>query len=180
MSSLSDIAQPYVYALLEYSCSISLRNETTKDMNLLVQVLEKSSELKQFLRNPFIGKSMKKELVRKTFGEHLTESSLNFILLLIDKRRTDILETSARAYIVLAYKHASIGIANITSTIKLSSEQQQEIGWRLRDIMGKRRVKLALSVDPELLGGFTIKLGSRMIDASVRGQLKQIGKLLGV
>ena len=44
---------------------------------------------------------------------------------------------------------------------------------------GAKQIKLALKVDPQLIGGFTIEIGSKMIDTSIRGQLKQISTLLG-
>jgi len=50
---------------------------------------------------------------------------------------------------------------------------------RLKVITGAKQIKLALKVDPQLIGGFTVEIGSKMIDTSIRGQLKQISSLLG-
>jgi F-type H+-transporting ATPase subunit delta len=49
----------------------------------------------------------------------------------------------------------------------------------LKKITGAKQIKLALKVDPQLIGGFTIEIGSKLIDTSIRGQLKQISTLLG-
>ena len=50
---------------------------------------------------------------------------------------------------------------------------------KLKIITGAKQIKLALKIDPQLIGGFTIEIGSKMIDTSIRGQLKQISALLG-
>ena len=50
---------------------------------------------------------------------------------------------------------------------------------KLKKITRAKQIKLALKVDPQLIGGFTIEIGSKMIDTSIRGQLKQISSLLG-
>ena len=57
--------------------------------------------------------------------------------------------------------------------------QQKEIAEKLKIITGAKQIKLALKVDPQLIGGFTIEIGSKMIDTSIRGQLRQISALLG-
>ena len=56
---------------------------------------------------------------------------------------------------------------------------QKNIAEKLKTITGAKQIKLALKVDPQLIGGFTIEIGSKMIDTSIRGQLKQISSLLG-
>jgi ATP synthase F1 delta subunit len=68
----------------------------------------------------------------------------------------------------------------ITSSIKLSSAQQKAIAQKLKRSMRKtQQIKVALKVNPQLIGGFTIEFDSILIDISIRGQLRQISALLG-
>ena len=67
----------------------------------------------------------------------------------------------------------------MTSSVQLSAEQQKNIAEKLKTITGAKQIKLALKVDPTLIGGFTVEIGSKLIDTSIRGQLKQITTLLG-
>jgi len=99
--------------------------------------------------------------------------------LLVDRNRIGVLESIAQKFLELSYKQESIEIAKITSSIQLSAEQQKEIAEKLKIITGAKQIKLALKIDPQLIGGFTIEIGSKMIDTSIRGQLKQISALLG-
>ena len=135
--------------------------------------------LKKFLGNPLVTKDAKKNVVKDILGEQISESTLKFLLLLVDRGRIEVLEQIAQKFLELSYKQESIEIAKVTSSIQLSAEQQQKIAEKLKAITGAKQIKLALKVDPELIGGFTIEVGSKMIDTSIRGQLNKMSSLLG-
>jgi len=176
---LSKVAEPYAEALLALAKSNGSLKETTNDMNIVTQFLANSSDLKKFLGNPLITKDAKKNVVKDIFGEQIDGSTLKFLLLLVDRGRIEVLESIAQKFLELSYKQESIEIAKITSSIQLSADQQKSIAEKLKKITGAKQIKLALKVDPQLIGGFTIEIGSKMIDTSIRGQLKQISSLLG-
>jgi len=176
---LSKVAEPYAEALLELAKSNGSLKETTNDMNIVTQFLANSSDLKKFLGNPLITKDAKKNVVKDIFGEQIDGSTLKFLLLLVDRGRIEVLDSIAQKFLELSYKQDSIEIAKITSSIQLSADQQQSIAEKIKAITGAKQIKLALKVDPQLIGGFTIEIGSKMIDTSIRGQLKQISSLLG-
>ena len=176
---LSKVAEPYAEALLELAKSNGSLKETTNDMNIVTQFLANSSDLKKFLGNPLITKDAKKNVVKDIFGEQIDGSTLKFLLLLVDRGRIEVLDSIAQKFLELSYKQDSIEIAKITSSIQLSADQQQSIAEKLKAITGAKQIKLALKVDPQLIGGFTIEIGSKLIDTSIRGQLRQISSLLG-
>jgi F-type H+-transporting ATPase subunit delta len=176
---LSKAAVPYAEALLELAKSNDSLKETTNDMNIVSQFLANSSDLKKFLGNPLVTKEAKKNVVKDILGEQIDGSTLKFLLLLVERGRIEILESIAQKFLELSFKQESIEIAKITSSIQLSAQQQKEIAEKLKVITGAKQIKLALKVDPTLIGGFTIEIGSKMIDTSIRGQLRQISSLLG-
>jgi F-type H+-transporting ATPase subunit delta len=176
---LSKVAVPYAEALHDLAKSNDSLKETTNDMNIVSQFLANSSDLKKFLGNPLITKDAKKNVVKDILGEQIGESTLKFLLLLVERGRIEVLESIAQKFLELSFKQDSIEIAKITSSIQLSAQQQKEIAEKLKVITGAKQIKLALKVDPALIGGFTIEIGSKMIDTSIRGQLKQISALLG-
>ena len=163
---LSKVAEPYAEALLELAKSNGALKETTNDMNIVTQFLANSSDLKKFLGNPLITKDAKKNVVKDIFGEQIDGSTLKFLLLLVDRGRIEVLDSIAQKFLELSYKQDSIEIAKITSSIQLSADQQQSIAEKLKAITGAKQIKLALKVDPQLIGGFTIEIGSKMIDTS--------------
>ena len=176
---LSKVAEPYAEALLDLAKSNNSLKETTNDMNIVSQFLANSSDLKKFLGNPLITRDAKKNVVKDILGEQIGGSTLKFLLLLVDRNRVGVLESIAQKFLELSYKQESIEIAKITSSIQLSADQQKSIAEKLKKITGAKQIKLALKIDPQLIGGFTIEIGSKMIDTSIRGQLKQISALLG-
>ena len=177
--SVVKIAEPYAEALLELSNSSDSLSETTNDINIVSQFLANSSDLKKFLGNPLITRTAKKNVIKDVLGEQIDSKTLTFLMLLVDRGRIAILDTIAEKFLELSYKKESIEIAKVTSSIKLSTEQQKNIALKLKSITGAKQIKLALRVDPKLIGGFTVEIGSKLIDTSIRGQLKQISTLLG-
>jgi len=177
---LSKVAEPYAEALLDLAKSNGTLKETTNDMNIVSQFLANSSDLKKFLGNPLITKIAKKNVVKDILGEEIDGRTLKFLLLLVERGRIEFLDSIAEKFLELSYKQESIEIAKVISSIQLSAEQQKEIAEKLKVITGAKQIKLALKVDPKLIGGFTIEIGSKLIDTSIRGQLNQIGTLLGV
>jgi F-type H+-transporting ATPase subunit delta len=176
---LSKVAGPYAEALLDLAKSKNLLKETTNDVNIISQFLVNSSDLKKFLGNPLVTRDAKKNVLKDILGEQIGSNTLKFLSLLVDRNRIGVLESIAQKFLELSYKQESIEIAKITSSIQLSADQQKEIAAKLKLITGAKQIKLALKIDPQLIGGFTIEIGSKMIDTSIRGQLKQISAILG-
>jgi len=176
---LSKIAEPYAEALLDLAKSNGSLKETTNDMNIVSQFLANSGDLKKFLGNPLITKKAKRNVVVDILSEQIGGSTLKFLLLLVDRGRIEALDSIAQKFLELSYKQEAIEIAKITSSIQLSAEQQKGIAEKLKTMTGAKQIKLALKVDPQLIGGFTIEIGSKLIDTSIRGQLRQISALLG-
>ena len=168
---LIKVAEPYAEALLDLAKSKDLLKETTNDMNIVSQFLANSSDLKKFLGNPLITRDAKKNVVKDILGEQIGGNTLKFLLLLVDRGRIQVLESIAQKFLELSYKQESIEIAKITSSIQLSAGQQKEIAEKLKVITGAKQIKLALKVDPQLIGGFTIEVGSKMIDTSISSKL---------
>ena len=176
---LSKVAEPYAAALLDLAKSNDSLKETISDIKLVLPFFSNKSDLTKFVGNPLVAQDAKKTVVKDILGEQIGTSTLKFLFLLVDRSRIEILETVAQKFLELAYKEESIKIAKITSSIQLSSSQQNEIAKKLKKITGAKQIKLALKVDPQLISGFTIEVDSNMIDTSIRGQLKQISALLG-
>jgi len=177
--SVVKIAEPYAEALLELANLNSSLKETTNDMNIVSQFLANSSDLKKFLNNPLITRDAKKNVLKDVLGEQISTTSLTFLMLLVDRSRIAFLDSVAQRFLELSYKKDSIEIAKVTSSIQLSGQQQKDLAEKLKVMTGAKQIKLALRVDPKLIGGFTVEVGSKLVDTSIRGQLNQISSLLG-
>jgi len=177
---LCKVAEPYAEALLDLAKSKDSIKATTKDINLVSGFLSNSSDLKKFLSNPFFTIDAKKNVVKEIFSEKVGIDTLRFLFLLIDRNRIQVFESISQKYLELSYKQESLEVAKITSYIQLSADQQREIAKQLKLMTGAKQIKFALKIDKRLIGGFTIEIGSTLIDRSIRGQIKKLSNHLGV
>ena len=99
---------------------------------------------------------------------------INFMMLLVDKRRIIFLEPIVEQYLNLLRKLNQVTLAQVISAKELSEEQKQSIVTKVKAIAEARDVELKTTIDPNLIGGVIIKVGSKVIDASIRGQLRRI------
>ncbi len=165
----SEIAEPYAQALM--SVSTALGQETRE----LVQLLESSEELRDFIKNPTIAEVSKKAVLKQILGEQVNIYLSNFLMLLVDKRRISLLAEICEQYLTQLRKLNNIVLAEVTSVKELSEAQLQAVTEKVKVISGAQSVELKNIIDSEILGGIMIKIGSQVVDASLRGQLRRIG-----
>ena len=177
-SVVSKIVEPYAEALLELAVSSKTLDEVNNDMNIVSQFLLNSGDLQKFLANPLVTQEAKKKVVNDILEEQISPSTLRFLMVLVDRNRIAFLDSVAQRYLELSYKQAAIEIATVTSAVQLSSQQQKNLVAKLKKMTGAEQVKLQLKVNPELIGGFIVEVGSQLIDTSLSGQLKRINSLL--
>jgi F-type H+-transporting ATPase subunit delta len=98
-------------------------------------------------------------------------STRNFLKVLSDNGREEILEEVLLRYEELVKEHLGKVEVEVTTAVELSEEEVGRINERLGRLLEGREVILDTSVDPEILGGAVFRFGGRRVDSSVRGQL---------
>jgi F-type H+-transporting ATPase subunit delta len=99
-------------------------------------------------------------------------------MLLVDRNRVMYLESILRQYQALLRELNQTILADVTTATELSDEQKEAIKSRVISMTGASNVELSVEIDPSLIGGLIIQVGSQVIDASLRGQLRRIGMQL--
>ena len=168
------VAQPYANAFVEMSSG----KDVISDLVCIKTALE-SKELKQALCNPLIAVENKKKMVKSVFQGKIDNKSVNFLLVLCDRGRIDCLEAVSSLALEMAYKRAAIGVAYVTSACEMSESQQEALIGKLKSMTKTKEIRLETKVDKTLVGGFTVQVGSRIIDTSISGQLKKLASHLG-
>nr|YP_009237339.1 ATP synthase CF1 delta subunit [Wildemania schizophylla]AKS28386.1 ATP synthase CF1 delta subunit [Wildemania schizophylla] len=174
------IAQPYAIALLELANTKKITEQVNQDIQLIQDVLLKSEKLKNFLANPLNTVEAKKKIIVATFDNQISENTVSFLMILVDRKRVSMLDVIASTYLALACKMESLTIANISTAIALNSDQENLLIKKIKVMTNAKEVKIVVSVDPALIGGLTIQIGSKVIDTSIRGQLRQMSSHLDV
>lgn len=170
-----EVAEPYATALMSLAQSKDLTNEIGDNVRSLLNLLENSEELQQFLANPVIKADDKKAVVSQIIGDGVNPYMRNFLMLLVDRSRILFLDRIGQQYLALLRKLNNTVLAEVTSAVELNDGQKETLVQRVKQISNAADVEIQTQIDPSLIGGVVIKIGSQVIDASIRGQLRRIG-----
>jgi F-type H+-transporting ATPase subunit delta len=171
----AQVLEPYAQALMDLAQANNLTDRIGEDIAGLLNLLKESPELQQFLSNPIVKAEDKKAVLGRIGGDEIHPLTRNFLNLLVDRRRILFLEGICQQYQALLRKLKQTVLAEVTSTVELNDEQKQAVREKVMSITGAHQVDLDTRIDPNLIGGVIIKVGSQLIDASLRGQLRRIG-----
>lgn len=171
----AEILEPYAQALMSAAQSQNIAERVGEDIRSLLSALENSEELRQFLSNPFVKDADKKAVLGQIAGDSIHQYTRNFLMLLVDRRRILFLEGIAQQYLTLLRELNQTVLAEVISAVELTEAQQQAVREKVQAMTGARSVELSTKLDPDLIGGVIIKVGSQVIDASLLGQLRRIG-----
>lgn len=172
---IEGLVDPYAQALLSIAQNGNLTDRFAQDCSSIRSLLDSSPELADLLENPIVKSDVKKGVLRQILGESIHPTMLNFVMLLIDRGRIAFLSLMCRRYQTLFRELNQIVLAEVTSAVPLSEAQNESIRQKVITMTGAGSVDLENSLDSELLGGVIIKVGSQVVDASLRGQLRRIG-----
>ncbi|NEP17695.1 MAG: F0F1 ATP synthase subunit delta [Leptolyngbya sp. SIO4C1] len=170
----AEIAEPYAQALLSLgrdSDQLEALNQSVID---LLALMDESDELTQFLASPVVEAPAKKAVLKQVMGD-ANQYLVNFLLLLVDRGRIALLKPILKQFQALVRELNQTVLAEVTSAVELSDEQKETVRQKVLSMTSARQVELNTSIDPDLLGGVIIKVGSQIVDASLRGQLRRIG-----
>ncbi|MGB3532540.1 MAG: ATP synthase F1 subunit delta [Microcoleaceae cyanobacterium] len=170
-----EVAEPYATALMSLAQSKNLTDEIGDNVRSLLNLLDNSEELQQFLANPVIKTDDKKAVISQVVGDQVNSYLRNFLMLLVDRSRILYLDRIGQQYLALLRKLNQTVLAEVTSTVELNDGQKDALVQRVKQITNATDVEIQTKIDPSLIGGVVIKMGSRVIDASIRGQLRRIG-----
>jgi F-type H+-transporting ATPase subunit delta len=173
------LAQPYAEALLDITTKEGSLDKVINELTSLSTILSESSDLSKALANPTLSSVTKKEIIKSVFKDSVSNTIIKFLMVLSDRGRIAYLGDVLEKALELAYKKASIEIAYVSSSLELTSSQEEALVEKLQAMTGASQIKLKLNVDDSLLGGFIVQIGSKIIDNSVKGQLRQLSAYLG-
>ena len=173
-SHSAGLAMRYATAAFELAAEERAIDRLAADFAGLKALLRNSPELTRLVRSPIFSREEKanamEAILQKTGACDLTRK---LVLLLAKKRRLFVLANIIAAFEHLLARHRGEIAAEITSARELSATEATELGRVLKDSLG-REPRVTTHVDPTLLGGLVLKVGSRMIDSSLRTKLESL------
>ena len=160
----------YAEALFEAARERDELEGTLADLEYFLAALEESEELGLFFYGGQIPEHEKRRAI-DALTEGMSLSARNFLKVLADNGREEILDEVVLRYEDLVKEHLGRVEVEVTTAVELSEEEVGRIKERLGRLLEGREVILDTSVDPDILGGAVFRFGGRMVDSSVRGQL---------
>lgn len=170
---MSKISSTYAQALFDVALEENLLENIKDDLNAIRSVMKEQSKLMEVLTLPKLDKAEKKELVKSVFEASTSKVLVDFLMLLIDKDRINLLTEIVMAYNELVNKHFGILEGTVYSAVPLNEGQLTELTYAFTKKLNQK-VKLNVEIDPSLLGGYKVNLGDVVYDNSIKLQLKNL------
>jgi F-type H+-transporting ATPase subunit delta len=174
----STVAERYAGALFELAKARNELDGVERPLDGVQALLHESPDFRQFVRSPLFSNMEQQQglsAILKASG--ISGLVRDFLLLLAKNRRLFAVEAVIRSFKALCAKDRGEVEAEIVSAVPLTKSQVQDLTDTLRQRLGKTP-KFATAVDPKLLGGLVVKVGSQMIDTSLRTKLKNLEKAM--
>jgi F-type H+-transporting ATPase subunit delta len=176
---ISNISKRYARAFFEIATEEKQLERYYNEINQFASIIAQNKALGEFLANPVFEQESKKGVVENIIGKlQLSGVTVNFLKLLVDKKRIDVLRDIVFFYRQLMDESLKKVRVNLKTAFPLSSEMQDYITSSLEKVTG-RKVEVSVEKDPGLLGGIVIGVGDILYDGSIKNQLNNMRNLLG-
>ncbi len=174
----STVAERYAGALFELARESNSVESIERSLDTFLGLMTGSADLRRFILSPMFSTAEQEQglsAILKPAG--ITGLARDFLLVLAKNRRLFAAENVIKAYKSLCAKSRGEVEAEVISAAPLTKAQTQDLADTLRQKLGKTP-RLTATVDPKLLGGLVVRVGSQMIDTSLRTKLKNLEKVM--
>ncbi len=171
------LAAAYAKSVLELATERKVEVETGRELEEIARVVEENREFQTFLASPAIGEAEREKILQSAFGGRVSELVFNTILLMNRKGRLGLLRQVGEAYGELLQKQQGIVEADVIVAEKLSPDQLEQVRQKVA-LAIKREVIIHQYVDASVIGGLVLRIEDRLLDASVKAQLRAVRRQL--
>jgi F-type H+-transporting ATPase subunit delta len=170
------ISVRYTKALFQSALDKNILDKVNQDMVFISGVLMDETA-REFLKNPVIAPAKKMEIFHKMFGRSIEKVTMSLIDLLVKNGRESFLPAVARNFTHETLKYKGITRTVLTTATGLDEKVKKQLADLISEQF-KTKVELEEAIDPEILGGFVLRIDDSYIDASVKSKLNKIRKEL--
>jgi ATP synthase F1 delta subunit len=171
---MEEIGQVYARALFEAAVENGELDEIQQQLAVWADALATNKNLQTFFFSPRFSPAEKKEAIRRII-EGGNEHFLNFLELLAERHRLPATFRIRRTFDEMWREEHKMLPVEVTSAIELDEGLIRSIGERIEKQTG-RRIELTSRVDPDIIGGLVLRVGNRVLDASIHGRLEKLRK----
>ena len=170
----SGIAGRYATALFELAVDRGAIDGVIDDLSRLQAMIDESGDLRRLIRSPLFSREQQSKAMEAVLEKAgLSQLVRNFVGVVARNRRLFAIENMIRIYRELVARHRGEVTAEVTSAAPLSETQRAAVEQALKQAIGSN-VAVNTTVDPALIGGMIVRVGSRMVDSSLRSKLQRL------
>jgi F-type H+-transporting ATPase subunit delta len=174
-SATTGVAGRYASALFELADDAKSLDQVAQDLTTFRTMVGSSPDLARLLASPVIGRALQGQaLLAVLDAAGIAGLTRNFIGAVAANGRARELVAMATAFLAeLASRRGETTVA-VTSAVPLAPAQLQQLNDALRSVLGSNKISIDARVEPEILGGLVVKVGSRLFDSSIRSKLQRL------
>lgn len=172
---ISGMAGRYATALFELARDNKAVDAVKKDLDQFDALANGSADLNRLVRSPVFGADEQLKALSAILAmAGITGLAANFLRVITTNRRLFAVRDMIRAYRALVARHKGEVTAQVTVAEKLNDKNLDALKSALKSVTGGKDIDLEVEVDPAIIGGLIVKVGSRMVDSSLRTKLNSI------
>lgn len=167
------LANKYARAIFEIAQDEKKLDAYDKDLAKVNDDIFSVPEAVSFFQNPLVPHKAKKDLLTKALKKEVSDTTMNFLMLLVDKGRIGIFTAIYEIFTALKNKAQGILIADVTSAFPLSRQQESMLIKKISALTDKK-IRVRKHEDKKILGGLILTIGDKRIDGSAAGRLRSL------
>lgn len=167
------VARRYAAALFGIATKVGAVNAVDTDLTAVANAYSEVRQLRAILSDPDLVGDIKKRALNSVFKGRISDTTLTFLNLLVDKRRITILPEIQQEFDRLALQVQNIARATAVTAVPLNPTEVTSLTKSLESRTGKK-IELTTEVDPGVMGGVLVRIGDTVIDGTVRGNLDRL------
>jgi F-type H+-transporting ATPase subunit delta len=173
MSNYS-IAKRYNKSLIDLAMEMGVLEEVHNDMLLVDKVIRENREFGMMLKSPVISHQKKVGVMAEIFGDKVSKMTMSLFEIISRKNREDILPEIARLFHEQYNAQKGITEANVITQYPIDDSERKTFVDLVKQTTGAKTVVLNEMTDPEIIGGFILRIGDKQIDHSLRRKLNEL------
>ena len=170
------LASRYAKSLLDLAVEKGQLEKVYADMLYLQQLTKISREFLNLLRSPIVSSEKKLAAVEAVIGKNVSEMTAAFARLLINKNREGELPEIITAFVNQYKQEKGIHTVKLITAVAISDAVKNQLIEQVKKTSGLQNIELEATVDPNIIGGFVLQTGDKLVDASVAYDLKMISR----
>ena len=163
----------YSQAIFDIAKEQDKLEEYGNELRTIRDTLQLNPDLRRFLEHPMVPAKSKKETIQQIFSDDVSPMVLQFLYVIIDRRRESVLAAAIDGYIDLYRAAQNIEVAKIHVVKSLTAAEEAKLLAGLEKLTGKK-IDPLYYIDPAIIGGIVIQIGDRLIDGSLTRQLRDM------